>query len=219
MVLILGLFSAPVGASDECSKLLSSRVFTTHTSSDFKKIDKAFRELYFESCDYISGRCNQNVLFLFLDLKLRVPALNVSDFKVLYVAPPNWKRADRPLQQMAVKNYRDAHYSETPEQPLLWNFHVLLTYKGRAYDLDYGDMPNPVPLKDLLSDPNYLQEHIVLNDGESDYILTKDEFLIYEIPGESFLYLNADLVGSAGFSTALVENIAGQTLKNYLDNL
>lgn len=210
--LFLCLLSSPKSlAQNECEDLLGGSAPVS-----IEKLDAAFSEVFHDPFCYLDGYCNLNVQYAFTALKDRIPELRPEHFKVHFLAPPNWHLDGTVLQMFAVRNSRESLNEALNSDVILWSFHVFLSYQGRVYDLDYGNDPKPVPLRDYLRDAEFIQRQTRQGNDESAEILSKEDLLLFEIPGTAYLYLPEDMVKTEGFSRKLVERIPSTRLGDLL---
>lgn len=156
-------------------------------------LDEVFARVFCDSHIYQEGDCHSNVIALYRQFKRYHPDITPNEFNVLYITTEQWP-ADiaqiEPESGFHVTTAREGYENGESVKYVEWKYHVALEFRGRIYDLDYTDQPNPVSAEDYLLNFFMSEELIDLYDGELRGDMS--ELIVYVVPGYFYLGMSQE---------------------------
>ena len=119
--------------------------------------------------------------YLYKSFKAEIPELSPSDFNVIFIAPEYW------VTSSTYENYSKIAYKHPRinknATDLKIDFHAVLEYNGRIYDLDYTKEPTPIDKADYIA--NYFYSKNKKHEFQRDKPLTELRAVV--VPGKHYL--------------------------------
>ncbi len=181
-------------------------------------VDLTFRELFQSKKTYRCLECHGNIKRFLLKLKHQNPNLRWDEFRVLYITHKDFPTEPGPDVGFHVKKARGSLQTPEHTEYVFWNFHVVVEFRGKIYDLDFTDTAQPLYTADYV-DQFFIskneQHDLQAMDGIQLEGSTSD-LVVFVIPASSYVNSSFQDLNSWDYHLSLYTHSTSVPLLQFL---